>query len=259
MSILVLILYFIVMAFIVCSAVMVAGQGLYTSALCVGGTWICLIFYTFAKGIMYGRSFIYRFNSPIVEANRYRYIFFVERIHVVRAPFLRRSRDWIYLSCMVLVLVALVAQSINTYVHPVTEMQESDGRCHFGIPGIASIPGLAIDMIGGVGLTGLFFYLLHPVIKVRGSVPVSGVLRSIMAREASVTQNNKNETVVQRNIRILLWKSIVGAMLIILPTTANMIQFVITEGRELGMICLSICMLDRTSPSIARYGNSRGS
>ena len=157
---------------------------------------------------------------------------------------------------MVLVLVALVAQSINTYVHPVTEMRESDGRCHFGIPGVASIPGLAIDMIGGIGLTGLFFYLLRPVIKVHDSVPVSGVPRSSIVREASVTQNNKNGTVVQRNIRILLWKSILGAMLIIIPTTANMIQFVITEGRELGMICLSICMLDRTSLSIARHENS---
>jgi hypothetical protein len=55
MYMLVLVLYFIVMAFIVCSAVMVAGQGLYTRALCTGGTWICLIFYTFAKGIMYVR------------------------------------------------------------------------------------------------------------------------------------------------------------------------------------------------------------
>jgi hypothetical protein len=32
---------------------MVAGQGLQNYALCVGGTWICLVFYTLAKGIMY--------------------------------------------------------------------------------------------------------------------------------------------------------------------------------------------------------------
>jgi hypothetical protein len=51
-SILVIVLNSIVMTFVVCSAVMVAGQGLHTHALCVGGTWICLIFYTLAKGIM---------------------------------------------------------------------------------------------------------------------------------------------------------------------------------------------------------------
>jgi hypothetical protein len=155
---------------------------------------------------------------------------------------------------MALVLVALTAQSINTYVHPVTEMRESDGRCHFGIPGIASIPGLAIDMFGGIGLTGLFFYLLRPVIKLHESEPVSGVLRLSMVRGASVTEKNRKETAVQHNIRILVWKSIVGGILVIIPTTANMIQFVITEGRELGMICLSICMLDRRSTSIARVG-----
>lgn len=233
---------------------MVAGQGLYTKALCIGATWICLIFYTFAKSIMYARYVIYYYKRPRTGANRYnRYIFFVERIHVVRAPFFRRSHDWVYLSCMVLVLTALIAQSINAYIHPVTEMWESDGLCHIGIPGIVSIPGLTIDVMGGIGLTGLFFYLLRPVIKVHDSTHLSSMLRSSRAREATETQNSRNETAIQRNIRILLWKSIVGGVLVIIPTTANMIQFVITEGRELGMICLSICMLDRTSTFITQY------
>lgn len=52
MSTLVLILYILVLMFIICSAVLVAGQGLYTRALCVAGTWSYLMFYTFIKGIM---------------------------------------------------------------------------------------------------------------------------------------------------------------------------------------------------------------
>lgn len=238
-SMLVLALYSIVMSFIVCSAVMVAGQGLHTNALCIGGTWICLIFYTFAKGIIY--------------------IFFVERIHIVRAPFVRRSRDWIYLFCMALVFVALVAQCINAYVHPVTEMRESDGRCQYGIPGIASIPGLAIDLIGSISLTCVFFYLLRPVIKVHGPAPVFGILGSSKTGEASMAQHNRNETAIQRNIRILVWKSIVGGILVIIPTTANMIQFVITDGRELGMICSSICVLDLTWDTVVLHWLSFGS
>jgi hypothetical protein len=153
----------------------------------------------------------------------------------------------VYLSCMVAVLLALVGQSINAYIHPVTEMRESDGRCHFGIPGKVSIPGLAIDLIGGIGLTGLLFYLLRPVIKVQSSELSPGVPRPNLTRDVTVTQDSRNETAVQRNIRTLLWKSVVGSILIVIPTTANMIQFVITDGQELGMVCLSICMLDCTS------------
>jgi hypothetical protein len=134
----------------------------------------------------------------------------------------------VYLSCMAAVLVALVAQSINAYIHPVTEMRESDGRCHFGIPGLVSIPGLVIDLVGGIGLTGLLFYLLRPVIKVQGSQPVSTALEPNGIGDINVTQTNTNETTIQRNIRILLWKSVVGSILIVIPTTANMIQFVIT-------------------------------
>lgn len=52
MSALVFMLYVLVLMFIICSAVLVAGQGLYTYELCVAGTWVCLIFYTFIKAIM---------------------------------------------------------------------------------------------------------------------------------------------------------------------------------------------------------------
>ena len=52
MSTLVLMLYVLVLMFIICSAVLVAGQGLYTYGMCLAGTWVCLIFYTFIKAIM---------------------------------------------------------------------------------------------------------------------------------------------------------------------------------------------------------------
>jgi hypothetical protein len=51
-SILVLVLYVLVMSFIVCTAVMLSGQGLYNYGLCNAATWICLILYTAAKLVM---------------------------------------------------------------------------------------------------------------------------------------------------------------------------------------------------------------
>jgi hypothetical protein len=52
LSTLLAILYVLVMMFIICSAVLVTGQGLYTHALCVAGTWVCLMFYTSIKAVM---------------------------------------------------------------------------------------------------------------------------------------------------------------------------------------------------------------
>jgi len=51
-SMIVLILYFLVFAFIFSSAIMLAGQGLFNHNLCFSATWICLILYTACKGTM---------------------------------------------------------------------------------------------------------------------------------------------------------------------------------------------------------------
>lgn len=48
-SLLMLIMYCLVFIFIICTAAMVSGQGLYSYGLCFSATWICLIGYTFCK------------------------------------------------------------------------------------------------------------------------------------------------------------------------------------------------------------------
>ena len=112
-----------------------------------------------------------------------------------------------------------------------------------GIPGRASIPFMVVDISVNVALTGVFFYLLRPVVKLPGSNTISGIFGRDTIKDSDAPQA-KQETVVQRNIRVLLWKSLVGSMLIMLPTVANMVQFYITGGRELALICLSLCVAD---------------
>lgn len=226
MSPLLLGLYITVICYIVVSAALVSGQGLYTYELCNAGTWVCLMFYIMAKGWVYA--------------------FLVERVHVVRAPFVRRSKDKVYLACVVPAMAMYVAISLNSYFWRVTAMHESDGRCHFGITSHASIPILTVNVLTNVFLTGVFFYLLQPVIKFHGMSSLSAgfTRKNKSKKECSGIQPARIDSAVQRNIRILLWKSIIGAILIELPVAANMIQFLLTGGRELGMMCLTFCMAD---------------
>lgn len=224
MSPLLLAMYMIVICYIIVAAALVSGQGLYTYKLCDAGTWVCLMFYIMAKGFVYA--------------------FLVERVHIVRAPFVRRSKDKVYLACVVPAMTLYAAISVNSYFWRVTSMHESDGRCHFGISSEASIPVLAVNVLTNVFLTGMFFYLLRPVIELYGVPTISAALSRKSKLEAAVLRSPGNESAVQKNIKTLLWKSIVGAILIELPVAANMIQFLITGGRELGMMCLTFCMLD---------------
>lgn len=145
---------------------------------------------------------------------------------------------------MIMVIVMYGAVTINSYINNVTEMRESDGRCHFGIRGIVSIPFTVVNFFTDAVLTGVFFYLLRPVIKLPSLSCMSGILKSMNKAKSLPAPNSRNETAVQRNIRVLLWKSIIGSLLIEIPMAANMIQFVITRGEELGMLCLVLCLLD---------------
>ncbi|KAH6638501.1 hypothetical protein C7974DRAFT_391701 [Boeremia exigua] len=213
--------YIVVICYIVVAAALVAGQGLYTYELCSAGTWVCLMFYITAKGFVY--------------------LFLCERVHIVRAPFVCRSKDKIYLACVIPAMMVFSAISINCLFQRITTMYDSDGRCHFGIGITASIPGSVINFVTNFFLTGVFIYLLRPIVKTSGGGSISAALSHDSKKNQPVIHD---ESAVQKNIRSLLWKSILGAVLTEIPVVANMIQFIITGGAELGMMCLTFCMID---------------
>jgi hypothetical protein len=141
-----------------------------------------------------------------------------------------------------MIIVMYSAVAINSYVNHVTELRDSDGRCHFGIRGIVSIPFTVVNFFTDMVLTGVFFYLLKPVAQ----FPSMSSFASKSSKDDAPAHGG-TDTPARKNIRTLLWKSIIGSLLIEIPTAANMIQFVITRGEELGMICLTICLIDGTT------------
>lgn len=178
-------------------------------------------------------------NSLLIALS---YVFLVERVHVVRAPFVHRNYDWLYWACMIMVITSFLGVAINACLQPITEMQ-ADGRCHIGVSTGVSIPILVVDICANIALTGVFVYLLRPIVKLYGLNTISGAFAGITRKEPH-TQQTRNETAVQRNVRILLWKSLVGGILMMLATTANMVQLYITAGRGLALVCLTVCVLD---------------
>jgi hypothetical protein len=149
----------------------------------------------------------------------------------------------IYLGCMAMIVVMYGAVAINSYINHVTELRESDGRCHFGIRGFVSIPFTVVNFFTDAVLTIVFFYLLHPAVEVPGASTLYRIFKRKSNRDGD-TVHGGMDTPARKNIRTLLWKSIVGSLLIEIPTAANMVQFVATRGEELGMICLTICLVD---------------
>ena len=151
-----------------------------------------------------------------------------------------------------MVLVSFLGVAINAYLSPVMIMDATNGRCHMGIPGKASIPFMTVDIIVDVALTAVFFWLLRPVVKTQGLSTVSEIVgmntSSLQSRMRQLTANEREGTKKKRWCRKVsrfsYWKSLIGSGLIMLPTVANVIQFYIMKGHELALVCLTICTMD---------------
>jgi hypothetical protein len=221
---------------------------------------ICLVFYTANKLTMYviagppvGAS-----HSP--NGHACSYIFLLERARVVRAPFMSRYRDYLWLFGMLILLGGFGSIAIVGYLSPVVELSRLDGRCRIGLPNKVSFPLLCFDVAVNFLLTGVFFWLLRPVLDFHGLLSVSNwfggrlssrVKQSVQKRELSLqreTDGGSLKSAMNKNIRTLLWKCLIGSTLVMLPTVGNMAQFYVMNSRELGWVCLTICTLDSEFP-----------
>lgn len=169
---------------------------------------------------------------------------------------------------MFFMICACTGVVINAFLHPHTAMEPSDGRCHKGISKRVTIPFLAVDIVMDVVLTGVFVYLLRPFVggnwlgnisarswHSKGSSRDEIVEVGESGAPAAVVDGGERasgrgpESPVQRNIKRLLRKTIVGAFAITIVTVALfMVQYTVGEGGEgVALVCSSICVGDGKS------------
>lgn len=186
-------------------------------------------------------------------------MFLVERAHALRAPYMRRSADWIWLLGMLSIAGGFGSIAICGFLWPIADLSLQDGRCRVGLPLKVTIPLLTFDIIINTALTGTFIYLLKPLLRF-GGVPHSNALSSrftqglrkmLKANEQSLSSDvypmNQN---FLRSIEALLWKTLIGSVLVMLPTVGNIAGLYTLQGRELGWLCLTVCTCDSTVAAI---------
>lgn len=262
-SMLVVVLFIFGLGFIICASVVQTGQGLRTHQLCYSAAMICLVFYTGNKLTMYVHC-----AASLDQTDHCSYIFLLERARIVRAPFVPRLKDRVWLLGMLIICGGFGAIAIVGYLSPVVELSKLDGRCRIGLPPRVSFPLLCFDVAVNFLLTGLFLWLLRPVLDFHGALKMSTwfgekltgkIKKSIRKREAELDTAHEGaslKSAMNKNIRILLWKCLIGSTLVMLPTVANMAQFYVMNSRELGWVCLTICTLD--GPSISSTSPMNG-
>ncbi|KAJ7782033.1 hypothetical protein DFH07DRAFT_1018109 [Mycena maculata] len=156
--------------FLFTSGTLIFGIGLEMyEAGCSAGIYLCIIFYSSSKLLIYS--------------------FLIEKVHVVWVVGEKRLRSPVYIICAV--TVGLYAAIIALlFFGRVSGFRDGDKACVIGLKPIASIPLLSYDLYINVFLTGLFLYpllgsdLSTPRLKM---VAIRTLLSSAVALTTSTT------------------------------------------------------------------------
>jgi hypothetical protein len=173
-----------------------------------------------------------------------RYLFLVERAHILRAPYAPRYKDLLWLLSTIAIVVCLGAICIAGIVSPKYVLSEVDGRCRIGLQRYAAIPLLTCDIVINLYLTAVFIYLLSPLVKDNTSSGTGVVNRVTLCisktlgrvqQKATMDLHRSNKALVKR-VETLLQKTLIGCVLVILPTAGNLAAICILVGKELAFV-----------------------
>jgi hypothetical protein len=185
----------------------------------------------------------------------------------MRAPYMGRTHDWIWLIGMLSIAGGFGSIAICGFLWPIADLSPQNGRCRIGLPFKVTIPLLSFDVVINTALTATFIYLLRPLLRfgdlANSAVPANlltkGLCRMLTSsgRRRSMEVHHMNGHFL-KSIEALLWKSFIGSLLVMLPTVANLAALYSLHGRELGWLCLTICTFDgETSFTCQRFDHAK--
>ncbi|KAI7829396.1 hypothetical protein BC939DRAFT_500239 [Gamsiella multidivaricata] len=166
------------------------------------------------------------------------YLFLMEKVYVVTAVGTTRSKFTLYRINLAM-LFPYFGIFCLMIIYRVSELQ-IDGQCQIGLLPPASVTLILYDILISSWLTILFIRpLMSPTSVLQG--PSKGKLRDVARR------------------------TLMGSLVALALSTANVLTLVLFKGQERGLICLASCTVDVTLNAISihwvtsRGGNGRSS
>ncbi|KAG0202686.1 hypothetical protein BGX28_004881 [Mortierella sp. GBA30] len=151
------------------------------------------------------------------------YLFLIEKVYVVTAVGLTRKEFLLYKvnMCLMLPYLGIIALMI---IYRVAEIDDG-GQCRIGLLKPAALPLILYDMVLSIWLTLLF-------------------IRPLMSSESLLQGPSKGK------LRDVARRTLIGAIVAMILSSANVFTLVYFQGYERGLICLSSCTADVTLNAI---------
>ncbi|KAI9855277.1 MAG: hypothetical protein M1824_006204 [Vezdaea acicularis] len=220
-------------SFIVASAILGFGVGVGDLPKCKAAIILCLVFYVGGKVIMY--------------------VFLVERVHSIQQHQRTRREDPLFLGSLVVVLLGFGIIAIFSFVEPLYDISQIDGRCRIGLPLKITLPLLIYDIAANLSLTVIFFHLVRPYMR-RGlpnftpqwlkewGATIQSIIGKRPVNPGPETNALDNRGLVER----LAWKSLVAGVGVLCSTVANLSLLFYLRGFEQSWLCFMLCTIDIT-------------
>jgi hypothetical protein len=246
MRFLVIALYITSMIFVAVAAILETGLGINEPSVCHAGSYVCIAFYILNKALMY--------------------MFMIERAHSIRAPYTSRLKDYVWCFWMlfagigfaVLVTLAFVYPHSQHYHH--TGDAGMDNECEIGLPRGISIALVLYDTGINFSLTAVFIWLIRPLLAFQRTrdPDAKSYFRDRLSKSLNTvctwipiklpnTGGPYHQAVSQSlvgAVEWLVWKTLAGTVLIVIPTIANLVTLTAIGGQERGWVCFTVCTAD---------------
>jgi len=167
------------------------------------------------------------------------YFFLAERNHLLGTK--DRMHDYFWLGSVAVIVLGFGIIAVIAFMHPVTGVSTIDHVCRIGLPLEVTIPLLSYDVLINLVLTVAFFYMALPHFEGNSFKDfLQGLWGALPGRKLPSEQAKEAPAL----IKYMACRGVLGSLIIVLPTIANLVLLFFVHGREQSWLCFTICTID---------------
>jgi hypothetical protein len=126
-----------------------------------------------------------------------------------------------------------------------------DGHCRIGSDMIPSYITFSSDIIINIGLTGVFVWLILPVLKNQARGPANLMVetsqppsRSPFALRGVLSSNVERDDQLSLSVKKMLRRNIIGSALTFVAGAINLVIYFVDATSQIAYVCYTLCIVD---------------
>lgn len=153
-----------------------------------------------------------------------------------------------------LIIAAFGGMALWCIATPHARISVQDGHCRIGSDMIPSYTTFSADIVINIVLTGVFVWLIFPILKnqARGSASVvvedlEPHARNLFALRGVLSSNNDGrDDQLSLNVKKMLRRNIIGSALTFVAGAINLVIYFVDATSQIAYVCYTLCVVDGT-------------